>query len=200
MHVLPAAEERAGAGWLEQPVNERFPSKYFMEVNMRTAGILFLALVTAVCLGVVPAWAQHGGGHPGGPPGGMPSGTPGMGHEGGSGNAGGMGNSTSTTPTKTAETPSEILSRNTKLSGQISKLTGMNAQDACQGFRNVGLCVASAHVSQNLGIPFLTLRSKVTGGDSLGTAIHSLSPKVNAKAEARKAQKQAKRDISESRS
>jgi hypothetical protein len=52
-------------------------------------------------------------------------------------------------------------------------------------------------VSQNLGIGFDALRSKMTGSgaESLGKAIQDLKPEANASAEARKAQGQAKADI-----
>jgi hypothetical protein len=88
------------------------------------------------------------------------------------------------------------LSRNTALSSRIETLTGRKAQDACSGFKNLGQCVAAAHVGQNLGINFGTLKGRLTGpeAESLGKAIHELNPQVDAKAEAKKANKQAKDD------
>ena len=59
------------------------------------------------------------------------------------------------------------LADNTKLSSEIKELTGTAAQQACTGFRNLGSCVAAAHVSKKLGIPFDTLRSKVTGSGAV---------------------------------
>ncbi len=114
------------------------------------------------------------------------------------------------------------LSRNTKLAGRIESLTGMSsAQQACDGFKNLGQCVAAAHVSKNLGINFSCLKADMTGAApakgsnctagtastsgntgktmSLGKAIQTLSPKVDASAQAKKAQKQADQDLKESR-
>jgi erythromycin esterase-like protein len=97
---------------------------------------------------------------------------------------------------------SDLLTQNTKLASKINDLTGMDAQTACAGFKNLGQCVAAAHVSKNLGIGFDTLKGKVTGPDAenLGKAIHGLNPKVNAKSEAKKAQKQAHADLKHSNS
>jgi hypothetical protein len=97
---------------------------------------------------------------------------------------------------------SDLLAQNTKLSSKIGGLTGTSAQTACAGFKNLGQCVAAAHVSKNLGIDFNTLKGKVTGtgSDSLGKAIHDLNPNVDAKAEAKKAEKQAHNDLKESNS
>jgi hypothetical protein len=91
----------------------------------------------------------------------------------------------------------DLLAQNTKLASQIKDLTGASAQQACEGFKNLGECVAAAHVSKNLGIGFDALRSKMTGSgaESLGKAIQDLKPEANASAEARKAQGQAKADI-----
>src|SRR3989449_10284402 len=55
------------------------------------------------------------------------------------------------------------LSKNTQLSGKIQKLTGMPAQQACDGFKHLGQCVAAAHVSKNLGISFACMKSDMTG-------------------------------------
>jgi hypothetical protein len=71
---------------------------------------------------------------------------------------------------------------------------GMSAQEACAGFRSVDECVATLHASQNLSIPFPDLKSRVTGGAKLGTAIHQLKPDANVKAEVRKAEQQARSD------
>ena len=100
---------------------------------------------------------------------------------------------------QSGRTPSEILSSNTKLSGNLEKLLpqGTTAQQACDGFKNLGQCVAAIHVSHNLDIPFTELKTKMTGTDSvsLGKAIKNLKPSVNSKAEAKKGEKQAKVDL-----
>lgn len=100
--------------------------------------------------------------------------------------------------------PSEVLSHNTAIAGKIKTLTGQNAQTACGGFKNLGQCVAAAHVAKNLDIPggFDALKAKMTGTGSmsLGKASEALAPDANAKSEAKKANKQASDDMKESNS
>ena len=104
------------------------------------------------------------------------------------------------------------LTDNTKLADKISKLTGMSATSACQGFKNLGQCVAAAHVAKNLNIPggFTALKDKMLGISpngtstatskpmSLGKAIQALDPSASAKAEIGKAKRQADQDIKDS--
>ncbi len=104
------------------------------------------------------------------------------------------------------------LTDNTKLADRISKLTGMNATSACQGFKNLGQCVAAAHVAKNLDIPggFTALKDKMLGISpngtstatskpmSLGKAIQALDPSANVKAETKKAKQQADQDVKDS--
>jgi len=111
---------------------------------------------------------------------------------------------------KTSEqSMTQKLTDNTKLAGKISKLTGMSATSACQGFKNLGQCVAAAHVAKNLNIPggFTALKDKMLGISangsstttskpmSLGKAIQTLDPKANVKAETKKAKQQADQDV-----
>jgi hypothetical protein len=97
--------------------------------------------------------------------------------------------------------PSDALSHNPAIGGKIQALTGQNAQTACSGFKNIGQCVATAHVAKNLDIPggFDALKAKLTGGGavSLGKAIEQLAPSADAKTEAKKASKQASDDLKE---
>lgn len=97
--------------------------------------------------------------------------------------------------------PSDVLSHNTALAGKVQGLTGQDAQTACGGFKNIGQCVAAAHVAKNLDLPggFDALKGKLTGDGavSLGKAIQQLAPQANAKAEAKKANKQASDDLRE---
>ena len=72
---------------------------------------------------------------------------------------------------------------------------GMSTEEACTGFKSVKDCAASLHASQNLNIPFADLKTKVTGGQGLGAAIHALKPDANARAEVKKAQGQAQDDV-----
>lgn len=158
-------------------------------------------LAVAVTLHSCPAFAQHGHG-PGGPGGmGSANANNGSSHASGVNGAGASGKSMN-----------QLLTQNTKLSEKISSLTGESAQQACNGFKNLGQCVAAAHVSKNLDISFTCLKSEMTGtapsgstsgcpaattgkSMSLGQAISTLSPKVNNKTEAKKGAQQAKQDL-----
>jgi hypothetical protein len=92
------------------------------------------------------------------------------------------------------------LNQNPALASRLQALlpAGTNIDTAANGFRNFGQFVAAAHVSQNLNIPFDQLKTRmVTDHKSLGQAIHELKPEVTtdaAKAEAKKAEDQAKED------
>lgn len=158
-------------------------------------------LAVAVTLHSCPAFAQHGHG-PGGPGGmGSANANNGSSHASGVNGAGASGKSMN-----------QLLTQNTKLSEKISSLTGESAQQACNGFKNLGQCVAAAHVSKNLDISFTCLKREMTGtapsgstsgcpavttgkSMSLGQAISTLSPKVNNKTEAKKGAQQAKQDL-----
>ncbi|HEY6126698.1 MAG TPA: hypothetical protein VIW23_00810 [Candidatus Acidoferrum sp.] len=159
---------------------------------------------TMVLASAVPTLAQRA--HPSGPPSGPGGPPPGVG-SGASGNSGMGGTREGVPPTHTDmshASPSDVLSHNTAVAGKIQTLTGQDAQAACAGFKNLGQCVAAAHVAKNLDIPggFDALKAKVTGSGavSLGKAIEQLSPQANAKAEAKKANKQASDDLKESSS
>ena len=164
--------------------------------------------VIAVVLCGAPAFAQHGHGPGGG----------GMGMNGNSHantHAAGVGSAAASH----GKTMDQILKDNTKLSDKIAALTGEPAQQACSGFKNLGQCVAAAHVSKNLGIGFACLKSDMTataaptGSNcpastkasgtgtktmSLGSAIQALSPNANSKTEAKKGQQQAGQDLKDS--
>jgi hypothetical protein len=157
-------------------------------------------LALLMIVGTSPAFGQRT--HPGGgpPAGAGPSanGGPGM----GAGNRGG-GNA----PTGSEmmhSSPSEVLSHNTVIAGKIKALTGQEAATACGGFKNLGQCIAAAHVAKNLNIPggFDALKAKMTGTGSvnLGKAIEELVPNANAKQESKKANKQAEQDLNDSNS
>ena len=155
---------------------------------MKHAHVLVLALAVAVYC--VPAFAQHG--H--------------ITHS-----RINNGSSSSSTHQRTMD---QQLSKNTRLSSKIQTLTGIDAPKACDGFKNLGQCVAAAHVSKNLGISFDCLKSDMTGtapakgsscpagtgtkSMSLGKALQSLSPKANSKKETKKGTQQADQDLRES--
>ncbi len=161
---------------------------------------LILAAAMAVAFSG-PAVAQRP--HPS--PGGRPSSSGGPPADRGPGSGPGMSGSHESRSTARHEmshaSPSDVLSHNTALAGKIQTLTGQDAKAACGGFKNIGQCVAAAHVAKNLGIAggFDALKAKMTGDDavSLGKAIGQLAPQANAKAEAKKANKQASEDLRE---
>lgn len=174
--------------------------KHFATFTTVVASIFYLSML--------PAFAQRGGGRPSG------AGAP-MARGAWPGNAGpnvnrgliGPGDSfpshdmqpQHSQPSLSHSSPSDVLSHNTAIADKISALTGEDAQTACSGFKNLGQCVAAAHVAKNLSIPggFDALKAKTTGPDSvsLGKAIQQLDPNANTKAETRKANKQAKKDL-----
>jgi hypothetical protein len=100
------------------------------------------------------------------------------------------------------------LSQNKQLSSKLEgllKLSGPNAltqlQADAKGFKNLGQFVAAVHVSNNLGVPFSTLKQDMlTKGGSLGKAIQAADPKASARTEIKKAKKQADADLDESKS
>ena len=65
----------------------------------------------------------------------------------------------------TPTTPTTHTVKNPKLEARLLTLLppGSTIQDASYGFKNWGQFVAAAHVSNNLGIPFADLKSRMTG-------------------------------------
>jgi hypothetical protein len=105
-----------------------------------------------------------------------------------------------------SQSPTTVLDNrklDSSLTNALSKsgisVPGGNLKTACSGFKTLGLCIAAMHVAKNLDIPggFDALKDKMTSanGVSLGKAIQELSPNANAKAESKKANKQANHDI-----
>src|SRR6266852_8561077 len=85
-------------------------------------------------------------------------------------------------------------------------------KDACAGFKDLNDCVAALHVSHNLSIKFNCLKWDVTGAKPAGDvkscaapsrdkamdlykAISVLKPDVNARTEAKNAEKRAREEI-----
>jgi hypothetical protein len=95
-------------------------------------------------------------------------------------------------------TAADHLTKQPALTAKIQPLLppGTDPTVAAAGFKNLGQFIAAVHVSHNLGIPFDTLKAKVTGphAESLGNAIHELKPAVDPTAEVTKANAQAKAD------
>lgn len=161
--------------------------------------VCVLALSTA-------AFAQHGGGHGGGMGAGSSMGADhGMSgsHDVGPSNGpAANSNSGHGSNSMSSASPDKVLSHNTAIASKIKDLTGQDAGAACSGFKNLGQCVAAAHVSKNLGISFADLKAKMTGSspESLGKAIKDLKPAANSKAETKKGQSQAEQDMKDSSS
>lgn len=169
------------------------------------------ALSLAVFLYSSVALAQHGHG------GGMGMGNSGMGNSmgHGSGNASSHGNRNA--PPTSTQKISDVLSKNPAIGDKIVALTNdkMGAADACQGFKNIGQCIAAAHVSKNLpGMNFFCLRQamtktpagtnapstgcSVTGSFSLGKAIQKLDPQADSTTETKKANTESQQDMKSS--
>src|SRR5713226_9984850 len=176
---------------------------------MKMTRIAMLSL--AVVLYATAALAQHA--HSGGAAGGGMGSTMGsMGHNAGASDHGNSG-STKATDSGSTHQPSvnDILTKNPAIGGKIQTLTGMSASQACTGFKNLGQCVAAAHVSKNLRITFDCLRSDMTGSAplstsncpagtgtksmSLGKAIQTLDPTADQKSETKKGETEAQQDM-----
>ena len=90
------------------------------------------------------------------------------------------------TPTTVVTTPpltkvQQKLQKNTNLASKLqSRLpAGTNLTLASSGFRNLGQFVAAVNVSNNLGIPFAQLKTRmVDQGMSLGQAIQDTRPRT----------------------
>ncbi|MDD2926545.1 hypothetical protein [Rhodoferax sp.] len=172
---------------------------------------LYTLVAAATLVLSLPALAAGNSGGNGGAGGGN-SGSRGGGNDG-SGNqgnanagappeAGTKGKSSQTgKSTKAGKTVAQQLTDRKQLSTQLGQLlpAGTDLQAAAAGFKNLGQFVAAVHVSNNLGIPFTDLKTRMMAGASLGTSIRALRPEVNATAEATKAQRQAKQDLAANR-
>lgn len=169
----------------------------------------FAALSLALFVYAGSAFAQHG--HAGGMGGGAMG--SGMSHSSmGSGNAGTHGSSAHHSTQKPAV--NDVLTKNPAIGDKITALTGAtSATDACTGFKNLGQCVAAAHVAKNLtGGNFYCLRQAMTGTAaptgttcpatsgtmSLGKAIQTLYPQANASTESKKGTQEASQDLKSS--
>jgi hypothetical protein len=105
-----------------------------------------------------------------------------------------------------ADTPSNQpaeVSFNKKLAEKLTTLLPLNFDPhvAAKGFVDLKDFVATVRAANNLSIPFGDLKHNMKDGSSgeLREAIHKLKPEVDAKAEVKKAQEQARQDIKESK-
>ena len=94
------------------------------------------------------------------------------------------------------------IDSNPQLATQVQSMlpSGVTLSSAAAGFRNEGQFLAALNASQNLDIPFETLKTKMTGSDdmSLGGAIHASKPSISdhdAKEEAKRAEREAKKQM-----
>jgi hypothetical protein len=164
------------------------------------------ALSLSVFLYATAALAQHG--HAGGMGNDMGNS---MGHS--SMNSSDHGKSSTGAPSSSQKI-SDVLSKNPAIGDKIVALTGdkLGAADACTGFKNIGQCIAAAHVSKNLsGMNFFCLRQAMTGTPagtfapkggcsttgtmSLGKAIQKLDPQADSTTETKKANSESQQDM-----
>jgi hypothetical protein len=179
---------------------------------MKLLIVPFLSLSTLLFLGS-STYAQHG----------RPAGTPGAaGSMGASGThenstaGGGHGSSKAMASTD----PGHVLEHNSNLAGRLETLTGATSltdlKTDASAFKNFGQFVAAAHVAKNLNITGgfaalmcdMTTKGATVGGVtstctnttkmSLGKAIQTLDPHVDAKSESKKATDQANQDLKDS--
>ena len=180
-----------------------------MKINSPNSTLASTLAFAATLTFSFSAIAQHGGGggHPAGVGGGSGSAPSGVG-AGNSGRSGdpGFGNSSSVArPSAGSQSPGTALNNprlDSALTNALGKsgisVPGGNLQTACGGFKNLGQCVAAMHVAKNLNLSFGDLQKQMTGANSvsLGKAIQGLGgPNVDAKSEAKKANKQANEDL-----
>jgi len=92
-----------------------------------------------------------------------------------------------------AEPPAQGVTQNSRLAALVP--SDMSATEACEGFKSMTECAAALHAAQNVGIPFKDLKTKMTGGEKLGAAIHDLKPGADVQSEVSRAEEQAKADL-----
>ena len=157
---------------------------------MKIAKALILTLTMLVGLAVsAPAQARAGGGG------------------GAMGTRSPIGNTQVGTPNwddgKKPVNPNAELNINEKLATKLKTLLPQDTSPgtASKGFGELKEFVATVRAANNLGVAFSELKGKMADGSSkeLQKAIHQLKPDVDAKAEVKKANEQAKQDIKESK-
>jgi hypothetical protein len=110
---------------------------------------------------------------------------------------------TTATPTSTVtfSAVQQKLQQNTKLAAKLEGRlpAGTDVIAAASDFRNLGQFVAAVNVSNNLDIPFATLKSRmVDDGMSLGQAIKDLRPSIDSTMAVTRAEQDATVIIGES--
>lgn len=171
---------------------------------MKRTSLLTIALAATTAL-TTAAWAQHGGGVGGGHDGaGSHGGPPSFAADGSHGSNGSSHDANTNTGSGHAADFATRLENNTNLSSRLQNLlpAGETLSVAAMGFKNQGQFIAALHVSQNLNIPFDTLKMQMlTNHESLGAAIHALKPDLTSKTvntDVKDAERQAKTDVQDS--
>lgn len=98
----------------------------------------------------------------------------------------------------TLVTPGANVPKNPKLQARLQAMLpeGMTLEEAAAGFKNQGQFIAAVHASDRLDVAFQDLKVKmVDEGASLGQAIQTLKPEVDAEVEASAAQARADQDL-----
>jgi hypothetical protein len=94
---------------------------------------------------------------------------------------------------------SDRISSSTPLNAKVQALlpSGMTLNQASKGFTSESQFLAALHASKDLNIPFVQIKSEMTGGDhdSLARAIQELKPAADATTAARTARTEAAADI-----
>jgi len=122
----------------------------------------------------------------------------------GSHDAMGSGKSSSVHMMEGSKTPGTLLAQNKNLASKLSALLAkqnITLDQALAGpsLKNLGQFVSAVHVSTNLHIPFMQLKTAIQSSDgSLGKAIKALRPDADAKAEMKTAKKQTDEDVKDS--
>ena len=111
--------------------------------------LTLIVVAAAALVFSAPAFAQRSHASPGGGP---PAGAGGASSAHGPGMSGSHDAGAANSDISHAS-PATVLSHNTAMADKIKTLTGQDATTACNGFKNLGQCVAAAHVAKNLSIP-----------------------------------------------
>jgi hypothetical protein len=100
-------------------------------------------------------------------------------------------------PAPDPESASEAQAEGPSQSSRFAELVpaDMSATEACSGFRSTTECAAALHAAKNTGIPFKDLKTRMSGGEKLGPAIHDLKPGADVRAEVSRAEEQAQADV-----
>ena len=174
---------------------------------MKRTSLLTILLAATTAL-TTAAWAQHGGGVGGGHgAAGGHDGPPSFAADGGSHGGHGSSHDANTNTNTGSGHAADFITRlenNTNLASRLQNMLPMGETlgAAAMGFKNQGQFIAALHVSQNLMIPFDTLKMQMLSNhESLGAAIRALRPDLTSKTvntDVKDAEQQGKTDVQES--